>query len=85
MTRISITKSMKTVSARLSEEDLRLLEELCSYYNLTTSEAIRILVKTFIEHNQNKLMDRQDLESTRFYEEIRQSNKVRLRNKKHPH
>ncbi|MDQ0338126.1 metal-responsive CopG/Arc/MetJ family transcriptional regulator [Caldalkalibacillus uzonensis] len=86
-----VKSPMKTVSARLPEDDVELFQLICEEYHLTQSEVIRQLIQTFISQTfevepQSKEYSVHDFEAyqkqkeiEKFYESFRKMNKEKIR------
>jgi antitoxin component of RelBE/YafQ-DinJ toxin-antitoxin module len=95
--RAAIGEPMKTISARLPEEDVELFQLICDEYNLSQSEAIRFLVQACINqtfesdkenHAFKTLATVRDFEAyqrkkeyEKFYESFKQLNRTSEREK----
>lgn len=86
-----VKNPMKTVSARLPEDDVELFQIICDEYQLTQSEVIRQLIQSFISQtfekrppsNQYSIRDfeayQRQKEIEKFYENFRQLNREKIK------
>jgi hypothetical protein len=87
-----VKNPMKTVSARLPEDDVELFQIICDEYHLTQSEVIRQLIQSFISQTfemepPRKNYSIRDFEAyqrqkeiEKFYENFRQINREKIKN-----
>ena len=86
-----VKNPMKTVSARLPEDDVELFQIICDEYQLTQSEVIRQLIQSFISQtfekrppsNKYSIRDfeayQRQKEIEKFYENFRQLNREKIK------
>lgn len=90
-----VKNPMKTVSARLPEDDMELFQMICDEYHLTQSEVIRQLIQSFISqtfelegkskpkssiHSFEAYQKQKEIE--KFYEQFRLMNKEKIKGTK---